>query len=149
MELAEGFEGVIVEDKAVNITVHYRLLAAGLFEDFREAFEKAAVPFLQDGHIRLARSRKAFELRANVRWDKGKTLLWLMDRPLFRGTTPLYMGDDHTDVDAYRAAGASGVSVNVGRAVDEAAYFLETQKEVEPFLKWLATGFRRTDDRPG
>jgi len=148
MELAEGFEGVIVEDKSVNITVHYRLLAAGAFEGFRESFEEAVVPFLQDGHVRLARSRKAFELRANVRWDKGRTLLWLMDRPLFRGTTPLYMGDDHTDRDAYRAIGADGVSVNVGRPVEDAAYFLETQKEVEPFLKWLATGTRRTDARP-
>ncbi|CAG0995957.1 partial Trehalose-phosphate phosphatase, partial [Anaerolineae bacterium] len=137
MELEEKFKGVLVEDKTLTITVHYRLLARELFESFREAFERACVPELRDGHVRLTRSRKAFELRANVRWDKGKTLLWLMERPLFRGTTPLYMGDDYTDMDAYRSVGLKGVSVNVGRPVDEAAYFLNSQKEVAPFLKWL------------
>lgn len=138
MGMEERFKGVLVEDKALTITVHYRLLAPELFPDFREALEKACVPELKDGHVRLTRSRKAFELRANVRWDKGKTLLWLMGRPLFKGTTPLYMGDDYTDMDAYRSVGLEGVSVNVGRPVDEAEYFLNSQKEVEPFLKWLA-----------
>lgn len=136
--LEETFSGVLVEDKDLTLTVHYRLMDPGLFDEFKEALGRCAAAAASGGHVRLTHSRKAFELRANVGWDKGRAVQWLMDRPLFKGKSPLYMGDDDTDVDAYRSISAKGISVNVGRAVEEAGYFLMYQKEVEPFLKWLA-----------
>lgn len=141
--LERMFPGLLVEDKALTLTVHYRLLDQALFESFKDAFGLVAGAALRDGFLRLTHSRKAFELRANVGWDKGRALEWLLDRPLFKGTAPLYMGDDDTDVDAYRSIRSKGISVNVGRATDEAGYFLMYQKEVEPFLKWLARGALR------
>lgn len=138
--LQERFSGLIIEDKALTLTVHYRLLDPRFFDDFKNAFDRATGAAIGGGHLRLTHSRKAFEIRANVGWDKGRTLEWLMERPLFRGTAPLYMGDDDTDADAYRSISPKGISVNVGRAVDEAGYFLMYQEEVEPFLKWLVRG---------
>lgn len=135
--LAERFRGVIFEDKGTTLTVHYRLLDSRSFAAFKERFDEAVSERLARGHVRLGKSKKALEVKANVNWDKGRAVKWLMDRPVFAGTTPLYMGDDETDRDAYRAIGTSGVSVNVGRMVDEAAYFLMAQSEVAPFLKSL------------
>lgn len=135
--LQERFSGLIVEDKALTLTVHYRLLDPRLFNDFKDAFDKATGAAIGGGQVRLTHSRKAFEIRANVGWDKGRALEWIMDRPLFRGTAPLYMGDDDTDTDAYRSISPKGISINVGREADDAGYFLMYQKEVEPFLKWL------------
>lgn len=140
LALQERFSGLIVEDKALTLTVHYRLLDPRNFTQFKEAFDRAIGAAIHGGHVKLTNSRKAFEIRADVEWDKGKALEWIMDRPLFRGTAPLYMGDDDTDTDAYRSMSPEGISVNVGRAVDEAGYFLMYQKEVEPFLKWLVRG---------
>lgn len=140
LALQERFSGLIVEDKALTLTVHYRLLDPCFFDDFKEAFDRATKAAIGGGHVKLTNSRKAFEIRANVGWDKGRALEWIMDRPLFRGTAPLYMGDDDTDTDAYRSISPKGISVNVGREVDEAGYFLMYQKEVEPFLKWLIRG---------
>lgn len=131
------FEGVIIEDKKLSLTVHYRLLDPQKFLSFKAAFDDAVGMHVADGAIRLTQSRKAFEIRAGVDWDKGRALEWILERPLFNGTSPLYVGDDDTDMDAYRSVGVSGISVNVGRAVDEALYFLKSQKEVAPFLKWL------------
>lgn len=135
--LQERFSGLIIEDKALTLTMHYRLLDSRFFTQFKEAFDRIAEAAISGGDVRLTHSRKAFEIRANVGWDKGRALKWLMDRPLFRGTAPLYMGDDDTDADAYRSISLKGISVNVGRAVEEAGYYLMYQKEVEPFLKWL------------
>lgn len=135
--LAEKFKGVIFEDKGFTLTVHYRLLSSRSFETFKESFDAAASGALGRGHVRLGQSKKAFEIKANVRWDKGKAMEWLLDRPMFSGTTPLYIGDDETDKDSYRAIGTRGLSVNVGGAVDEARYYLQAQEEVVTFLKWL------------
>ena len=135
--LAEKFKGVIFEDKGFTLTVHYRLLSSRSFEIFKESFDAAVSGALGRGHVRLGQSKKAFEIKATVRWDKGRAVNWLLDRPLFRGTTPVYIGDDETDRDSYRAIGTKGLSVNVGGAVDEAPYFLQAQEEVVTFLKWL------------
>jgi len=135
--LADRFRGVIFEDKGSTLTVHYRLLDSRSFAAFKECFDEAVSERLARGHVRLGKSKKALEVKANVDWDKGRAVKWLMERPLFTGTTPLYLGDDDTDRDAYRAIGTSGVSVNVGRMVEEAPYFLMAQSEVAPFLKSL------------
>lgn len=135
--LVERFRGVIFEDKGYTLTVHYRLLDSRSFAQFKECFDEAASGAISRGHVRLGLSKKAFEIKANVRWDKGRAVSWLLDRPLFHGTTPFYMGDDDTDKDAYRAIGKGGVTVNVGRMVDEAGYFLMAQSEVAPLLRRL------------
>lgn len=135
--LARKFRGVIFEDKGLTFTVHYRLLDSRSFVFFRESFDEAVLGTLARGNLKLAISKKAFEVKANVRWDKGRAVEWLLDRPMFTGTTPVYMGDDDTDRDAYRAIGTEGVSINVGRVVEEARYFLTAQSEVATFLKLL------------
>lgn len=135
--LPEMFNGVMIEDKELTLTVHYRLLDPAEFPRFKKAFDNVMGPALASGGVRLTNSRKAFEIRADINWDKGRAMEWILERPAFRGTAPLYMGDDETDRDAYRSVGSSGISINVGRAVDGAGYFLKSQKEVEPFLKWL------------
>lgn len=137
MGLAGKFRGVILEDKGLTLTVHYRLLDSRSFVLFRESFDDMVLGTLARGNLKLGISKKAFEVKANVRWDKGKAVRWLLDRPMFVGTTPIYMGDDDTDRDAYRAIGTEGLSINVGRIVEEARYFLPAQSEVAVFLKRL------------
>lgn len=142
--LAERYRGVILEDKGPNLTVHYRLIDPGEFPAFKEAFETAVRDVVSKEAVRLTFSKKAFEIRAGGDWGKGKALEWMLERPLFKGTVPLYMGDDDTDRDAYRSVGPGGICVNVGGEVDEAGYYLNTQKEVEPFLEWMCSRKRQS-----
>jgi trehalose 6-phosphate phosphatase len=59
---------------------------------------------------------------------------------------PIYLGDDVTDEDAFRALSGRGIGVFVGRADDpetaarttSADYTLHTFEEVERFLNALA-----------
>lgn len=137
-QLEKRFRGVVYENKRLNLTMHYRLLSSRDFMFFNEQFARVVEAPLKRGAIRLTKSKKAFEIRANVTWDKGRATLWMLERDKFRGTVPIYLGDDETDKDGYRAAGAAGgVSVNVGGAVEEAQYYLLAQEEVRVFLKWL------------
>jgi trehalose-6-phosphatase len=54
-----------------------------------------------------------------------------------RGMMPVYVGDDTTDEDAYRAIKGCGISVSVG-ANAECDYYLQGQEEVGVFLDWIA-----------
>ena len=76
------------------------------------------------------------ELRPGIPcYDKGKALLWLLERlEMASGThVPVYIGDDDTDEDAFRAIAGRGVGVRIGdpHEVTAADY---TLADVESFL---------------
>ena len=54
---------------------------------------------------------------------------------------PLFVGDDDTDEDAYRAVAGSGIGIRVGdpHVASAADYFLADTDEVATFLGRLAT----------
>lgn len=136
-KLSERFPGSILEDKGLSLSLHYRLLDMALFGDFEKEFQEIASPALESNRIFLARSKMAFEIKANVAWDKGLAVLWMLKRPRFSGTTPIYVGDDETDMDAYRALGKNGISVHVGHEIEEARFHLLEQAEVKVFLEMM------------
>ncbi|MBZ0221016.1 MAG: trehalose-phosphatase [Candidatus Methylomirabilis sp.] len=137
LRLQERWKGVIFENKGVSHTVHYRLLGSRHFPLFKEEFDTTVAPALSRGLVRLTQSKRAFEIRASVKWDKGRAILWMLERNRFRGTMPVFIGDDETDKDAYRALGPKGLSVHVGCEADEAAFHLIAQDEVKVFLKLI------------
>lgn len=56
----------------------------------------------------MTTGREVIELRPDVDWDKGKTLLWVLDHLPHSGSAPLvpiYLGDDITDEDAFDVVG--------------------------------------------
>ncbi len=135
--IARRFKGAIVEDKGFTLSIHYRLV------DVREAKRLVAdvmtllKPFDQRGQIRLTEGKKVLEVRPPATWNKGEAVRWLMERPLLKGTTPVYVGDDVTDIDAFRAIGSSGVSISVGRMEDSARFYLKSQAEVKKLMNCL------------
>lgn len=95
--------GVLLENKGVTGSVHYRLA-----ED-----EAAAAlllgPLLQRisaAHgLRLMPGRMIFELRPPLDMNKGTAVAGLIEECDLRAA--IFMGDDVTDVDAFRALGAA------------------------------------------
>ncbi|MDP2688830.1 MAG: trehalose-phosphatase [Deltaproteobacteria bacterium] len=135
--LARAWKGVIVENKGHSITLHYRLLDTRSQRLLAERYGKAVEGAAARGAVRLSAGKKSFEIRHPAGWNKGNAVAWLLDRKIFRGTYPVYIGDDETDKDAFRAIAGRGMSVFVGGAVDEADYYLVAQTEVRTLLKWL------------
>ena len=83
-----------------------------------------------------------FRIQPDIDWDKGHAVRWLLerlqlDRP---DVLPVYLGDDVTDEDAFRALQGRGLAIVVrgddGRAT-AADYALEGPDDVKRFLEWL------------
>jgi trehalose-phosphatase len=135
----DTIEGTVVEPKRFTVAVHYRMVS----EADRPRVERAVDEALQKHpELRKAHGKKVFELRPAFDWDKGKAILWLLealdlDHP---DVVPLYLGDDTTDEDAFRALRNRGVGIVVTRAPRPTAadYQLQDPLEVREFLERLA-----------
>ena len=120
-----------------------------LYEDtvsmfVEDAFVKITDSLYVTGRIRVTRGKKVYEIRPPVDWDKGKAIAWLIAK--FResrgkgGALPIYLGDDLTDEDGFRAIEkGNGISILVGDEDSQsvARYFLRSPEEVTEFLKML------------
>lgn len=146
-ELLKGVEGSQVERKKFAIAVHFRRVADVDVKRVEDAVWETAplVPLL-----RVTTGKKIFEFRPDFDWDKGRALQWLLtelglDRP---DVVPLYIGDDTTDEDAFRAVRKRGIGIVVGREGEAslAQYALENTEEAATFLSDLAGLPDRTGD---
>jgi alpha,alpha-trehalase len=92
--------------------------------------------------LRRTEGKKVFELRPDIDWDKGKAVLWLLDALGFddEDVMPLYIGDDVTDEDAFRALKGMGLSILVGdpSQTTQADYRLEDPDAVGCLMERLA-----------
>ena len=136
-ELA-GIAGILVEPKRFSLAVHYRLAGEADLPRIESAVDAALAAHPE---LRKALGKKVFELRPRIDWDKGKALLWLLDvlHP-GAGALPLYLGDDVTDEDAFRAIAGRGIGILVGEEPrpTAAGYSLRDAGEVRKFLERLA-----------
>jgi alpha,alpha-trehalase len=138
-EKLKSVPGVQVERKRFAIAVHYRNAS----ED-DVPFVNTVVGEVEGAHARLKKSlgKKIIELRPNINWDKGKALLWLLDRlGLERADVlPVYLGDDLTDEDALRVLAERGIGILVGRhgQPTQARFRLKDVGEVKQFLGLLS-----------
>lgn len=142
----ESIPGVVVEPKRASVAVHHRLA-----DPEHRTKVTAAVDELLDeysGQLKLTRGKMVYELQPKIDWHKGKAVLHLL-LTLDLDTddvVPLYLGDDITDEDAFRALAGRGVGIVVGHPDDPevanrptaADFVLESTVEVEQFLKTLA-----------
>jgi trehalose 6-phosphate phosphatase len=135
-----NIDGVIVEDKGLTASIHYRLVAPRKLEDLKRIFTKIMKPYLSAGRIKIVRDKKVLEIRPNINWDKGKAVLWIIDALKPKGgALPIYLGDDKTDEDAFRALRGKGITILVSNAPrkSNAEYFLRDVDEVKAFLEKL------------
>ena len=141
--------GAFVENKTLTLTVHYRLTPEEYHHAAASAFHDATRPLVSAGLCRVTSAKSALELRPAVDWDKGRALTLIRER-LATGAFTIYIGDDATDEDAFRAAQAvGGAGVFVGPAdADTCAYWrLDTPADVTEALAELSeTGFSRLPD---
>jgi trehalose-phosphatase len=140
----EAVPGARVERKAFAIAVHFRQVREDRVDEVADAVRRVAA---EHPRLRTTGGKKILELRPSLEWDKGRALQWLLevlglDEP---GVVPVYVGDDETDEDAFRAVRNRGVGVVVRGEADErptaARYALRDTTEVREFLDGLTAGF--------
>ncbi|HYW14821.1 MAG TPA: trehalose-phosphatase [Allosphingosinicella sp.] len=129
-------EGLLVEDKPAGVALHYRL-APGRADE-ADAFVEAVA---ERSGLALQRGKMVAELRPKGS-DKGEALRRLMGEPPFAGARPVFVGDDLTDEDGFRAAAAlGGEGVLVGPARSSTARWrLDGVADVTAWLEAAANG---------
>lgn len=136
--------GALVERKKFTIAVHFR----GVATIEESAVEDIVDTVLRDHPtLRKGLGKRVFELQPRIDWHKGKAVLWLLDilqlnRPEI---VPLYIGDDITDEDAFRALEDHGIGVLVAESPGRtaASYVLKDQAEVQQFLQYVVASLER------
>lgn len=132
--LIETHPGTLFEDKGRTVAVHFRM--APQFEPVvREAMVAAAARLSSNYHIQ--EGSMMFELKPRG-FTKGSAIGAFMREPPFSGRKPVFVGDDLTDLDGFKAVeDQGGISIAVGDRVP-AQYRLENVAAVRSWLKGIA-----------
>jgi trehalose 6-phosphate phosphatase len=145
-EQTASVEGALVEPKRSSVAVHYRLVderewprVAAIVDDVLASDPEA---------LRVTPGKMVYEIQPRIEWDKGRAVLYLLEAlGLDREEVlPLYVGDDVTDEDAFRALSGRGIGILVANPDDPeiagrstaAEFVLADTVEVERFLDGLA-----------
>lgn len=142
VELAD-VAGIIIEDKGLTYSVHFRLVATAAARD--DVIRRVRAACGAEPGIRLTEGKMVVEIRPDVDWDKGRAVDFLLDT-LFddaRDVLVLFIGDDRTDEDAFRALSGRGEGVIVADplpATTAASAFVHSPSEVVTLLERLADG---------
>jgi trehalose 6-phosphate phosphatase len=140
LERLADVAGARVERKRFAIAVHDRRVED---EALRERIA-TTVREVGDAHaeLRVTGGKRIHELRPAIDWDKGRAIDALLVELEATDRLPIYLGDDLTDEDGFRAVVAHGGLGVVVRGEDDhrdtlAAAVLETPDDARRFLEEL------------
>lgn len=139
--------GAVVEPKKTSVAVHYRLVDPGQHD--RITGVVATVQAERGDQLKITPGKMVYELQPKIDWHKGRAVRYLLKALGLDSAdvVPLYLGDDITDEDAFRAmADVGGVGIIVGRPDDPevagrataAEFALSSPAEVERLLSTVA-----------
>lgn len=134
-KLIEPFKGAHIERKRFSVAVHYRNLVEQK-QVLVAKVEKLATNFPK---LKLQPGKQALNFGPNLDWDKGRATQWILDQISLSNPFPIFIGDDVTDEDAFKALSKKGVGILVSEEERAtcAAYILKNPEEVENFLRKL------------
>jgi trehalose-phosphatase len=132
--------GVWVEEKGATLTLHFRQA-----DPTRQgAIAERARGLVREAGFQPRDALCAVEARPPIGWDKGRAVLHILRArhgPAWSAALRvIYVGDDDTDEDAFRALLGLGTTFRVGRAEQQtrASRRLPGVAAVETLLRWLA-----------
>lgn len=132
-----GLAGVQVERKRFAVAVHFRRARPSDAQALEAAVDRALA---RHPGLRKTGGKMIFELRPDVDWDKGRAVLWLIEELKLQDALPVYLGDDLTDEDAFRALAGRGIGIAVLDAprATAARHVLPDTDAAREFLRQLA-----------
>lgn len=138
--VAARFPGAHAEPKPSGCGLHTRLVAPADAEVAREAALAVVSALAGSASIteRYGKDILEFTVRAA---DKGTALGWL--RELTSATAVLFLGDDVTDEDGFRALSPGDVGIKVGTGDTAAEFRVADPIEVSELLATVATARQR------
>jgi trehalose 6-phosphate phosphatase len=144
-------KGVLIEDKGLSLSVHYRQVEDEKITTVEKMVERAVQKPASRGLIRVTPGKKVYEVKPAINWNKGKAIRLLMKKygkgGRHSGLLPIYLGDDLTDEDGFEVINkyGNGIAIYVGEArIDSLAnYYLRSPQEVSQFMVKLLEHVQR------
>lgn len=132
------FEGVLIEDKGLTLSIHYRLADESIVPDLHSTLGQ----YYGNKIVNIREDKKTFEIVPLLAWNKGNAVLSILkDTPLIFGKEvfPIYVGDTLTDEHAFVAINDIGLTIRIGNYRHSSAqYYLNDVADVNIFLDKLA-----------
>ncbi len=142
--VASAEEGVLLEDKGDALAVHYRG-APDLEVRLRGLVDRLAAS--SGGALEAQPGKCVIELRPSGH-DKGGAARAFMAEPPFTGRRPVFLGDDLTDEDGFRAVQAmGGAAIKVGAGATVAEWRLPGPEAVIAWLSGEVPAYRENQGR--
>jgi trehalose 6-phosphate phosphatase len=131
-ERLAGLRGVEIEDKVFSVAIHYRQSRQKKLA--RSAILRAASTLCD---VRLIGGKQVLNILPNGAPHKGVALE--RERTRLKCDTAIYVGDDETDEDVFTLDQPGQLlTIRVGwRRSSAAAYFIESQREIDELLRVL------------
>jgi trehalose-phosphatase len=138
MKLAP-YAGAILEDKGNSLAVHYRTARREHRPLIKAAVYEAVEVFGGERQVEVGAGAMVLELRPPIGCDKGTIVSRFLESESRRqsngGSFAIYIGDDVTDEDAFRAIRGRGWGILVGPPrISYAEYYLRDPGEVRRLL---------------
>lgn len=129
---------IIFEDKGCTLSVHYRIAPEKSKDFIKRSIRQVVKPYILLREVNLREGKEVLEVRPAIAWDKGKAVLWLLrsSKELnSEKSVTIYIGDDDTDEDAFKALRGQAFTIRVGESkTSEAQYYLNDVKQVHELL---------------
>jgi trehalose-phosphatase len=140
----DGIKGVFLEDKGLSLALHFRLADKKKLPFIASIFRRAILLCSSKCKATIKRGKKVLEVMPPVSWDKGKIVIWLLAKQEAvlrrKNILPVYIGDDLTDEDAFKALKGKGLTVFVGKPRrSRARYYLRDTGEVGRLLRLISS----------
>jgi trehalose 6-phosphate phosphatase len=135
--------GVLIEYKGLTMSIHYRLVTRNKLPLVRKVFTRLISPYHVLNLVRIVSGKKVIEVKPPAKWGKGECVLWLLMRyqslHARKKVLPIYVGDDKTDEDAFKALKNKGITIFVGKpGKSNAKFYLKNTEEVIELLHRVA-----------
>lgn len=141
VRLTGDIKGALVEHKKFSVALHYRLVSGQDLPALKRIFNGLVPAYEKHGFV-LKPGKKVFEILLPCAQNKGSAAEYIFKATALavkpKPVVPVFIGDDTTDEDAFRALAGSGITVRVGQSGNSAAaFYLRDTDGVYQFLSML------------
>jgi trehalose-phosphatase len=132
----EVFPQAYVENKQFTLSIHYRNVTRDKVPFLKSIVRKTILYYYPK--LKITQGKEVLEVRPHTHWGKGKAILEVLKtiKPSHNSLI-LFVGDDRTDEDAFKAIRSRGITIRVGKSTTTKAEFYV--KDVQEVIRMLKT----------
>jgi len=138
---------ILIEDKGLTLTVHYRNMRKGRVRDIKAALAETLSELGGETKLEIRQGKKSLEIRPLGARTKGDAALWIVrmssgesapSRPCTTWRSKaavIAIGDDRTDEDMFLDLPSNAITIHVGKGGQSSARFrLKSPRSVRQLL---------------